>query len=156
MTFNQILNITEFPYKVRLNSNYNLDGFNAGMIVSINSYKRLDDNFYELSLSSNAEDMEHNVKVASRNWYNDVTDKYDKNIFEQFFNMNFDSNGNFHIKEIIDGNIDIFDHYDKDGLNFDLESSKILYSLFKNSFITDINPETKKVVDRILKFGETL
>jgi hypothetical protein len=111
-----ILEIKQFPIRVKLNSNFQLDeSFDCGTILQLNSV-RLEfegsvDNSYEVSVTALGSDLEYNKSIAIRNWKNVNTNQFELDIFE-FHKDVMKSNRDFQTSIFVMEDDDCFDIID--------------------------------------------
>jgi hypothetical protein len=112
-----ITEIKQFPIRVKLNSNFQLENsFDVGTILELNGirtdFKGIVDTSYEVSVTALGSDLEYNKSICERNWMNFKTNNFELDIFE-FHKDDMKPNGNFNTSIFVMGDDDCFDLVDE-------------------------------------------
>jgi len=112
-----ITEIKQFPIRVKLNSNFQLENsFDVGTILQLNDirtdFKGIVDTSYEVSVTALGSDLEYNKSICERNWMNFKTNNFELDIFE-FHKDDMKPNGDFNTSIFVMGDDDCFDLVDE-------------------------------------------
>lgn len=151
----RILDIKNFPIRVKLNQNFQLEeSFDVGTILQLNSWEidfsSSSGTCYKINVTVLKSDIDHNKSISIRNWKNFDTGNFELDIFEARKEM-FDSNGNFHDTIFVMEVDDCFDLVDDNKtLIYNREDMLLVIKEIAPSLLKHIN------VSNVDEFIETL